>query len=110
MLTFVAEQLALDPARFADYAERDQTRRAHLAEIQTAFGYLPFTRGRYRELAASLLPTALATEKAAALVAMALDALRTQRIMVPPCRPSNASVERSGPGRTASCGARSPPG
>ena len=84
MLAFVAEQLALDPARFADYAERDQTRRAHLAEIQTAFGYRPFTRGRYRELAASLLPTALATEKGAALVAMALDALRTQRIMVPP--------------------------
>ena len=84
MLAFVAEQLALDPARFADYAERDQTRRAHLAEIQTAFGYRPFTRGRYRELAASLLPTALATEKGAAFVALALDALRTQRIMVPP--------------------------
>ena len=84
MLAFVAEQLALDPARFADYAERDQTRRAHLAEIQTTFGYRPFTRGRYRELAASLLPTALATETGATLVAMALDALRTQRIMVPP--------------------------
>jgi TnpA family transposase len=84
MLAFVAKQLALDPARFADYAERDQTRRAHLAEIQTAFGYRPFTRGRYRELAASLLPTALATEKGTALVAMAMDALRTQRILVPP--------------------------
>ena len=84
MLAFVAEQLALDPARFADYAERDQTRRAHLAEIQTTFGYRPFTRGRYRELAASLLPTALATETGATLVAMALDALRTQRIIVPP--------------------------
>ena len=31
LLAFVAEQLALDPASFADYAERDQTRRGALA-------------------------------------------------------------------------------
>ena len=30
MLAFIAEQLALEPASFGDYAERDQTRREHL--------------------------------------------------------------------------------
>jgi hypothetical protein len=35
MLAFIAEQLALEPANFGDYAERDQPRREHLAEIQT---------------------------------------------------------------------------
>jgi hypothetical protein len=36
MLSFIAEQLTLEPASFGDYAERDQTRREHLAEIQAA--------------------------------------------------------------------------
>ena len=84
LLAFVAEQLTLDPASFGDYAERDQTRREHLVELQTALGYRLFTRRLYRELANSLLPTALATERGTALVAMALDELRTRRIMVPP--------------------------
>lgn len=101
MLAFIAEQLALDPASFGDYAERDQTRRAHLVELQTALGYRLFTRGLYRELAAWLLPTALATEKGAALAAMALDELRTRRVMVPPlpvierlCREVRARAHR----------------
>lgn len=46
MLAFIAEQLALEPANFGDYAERDQTRREHLAEIQTLVGYRIFT-GRF---------------------------------------------------------------
>ena len=86
LLAFLAEQLAINPGSFSDYAERDQTRRAHLAEIQAAFGYRPFTRGLYRELAAWLLPTALATEKGAALAnglsntqRAALDQLLTVR-------------------------------
>jgi TnpA family transposase len=84
LLAFLAEQLAINPASFGDYAERDQTRRAHLAEIQTALCYRPFTRGLYRELAAWLLPTALVTEKGASLAAMLLDELRTRRMIVPP--------------------------
>jgi TnpA family transposase len=84
MLEFVAEQLQLEPASFGDYAQRDQTRRAHLADLQTAHGYRQMTRGLYRQLAAWLLPTALATEHAPALVAMLLDELREQRIILPP--------------------------
>src|SRR6266481_1628170 len=67
MLAFIAEQLALEPANFGDYAERDQTRREHLAEIQTLVGYRIFTRAIYRDMSAWLLPTALATEKGSAL-------------------------------------------
>ena len=43
MLAFVAEQITLDPARLGDYAERDQTHREHLAEIQSAAGYRVFS-------------------------------------------------------------------
>jgi hypothetical protein len=84
LLAFVAEQLALDPASFADYAERDQTRRAHFAEIQTALGYRLFTPALYRELAGWLLPTALATGRGVALAAILLDELRTRHMIIPP--------------------------
>lgn len=84
LLAFVAEQLALDPVSFGDYAERDQTRRAHIAELQTTLGYRPFSRGLYRELAAWLLPTALATEQGVALAANLLDEMRARRVIVPP--------------------------
>ena len=62
LCAFVAEQLGLDAAQFGDYAERDQTRREHVLEIETALGLRPLTRALYREFAAWLLPTAFATE------------------------------------------------
>jgi hypothetical protein len=84
MLNFVAGQLSLDPALFADYGQRDQTRRAHLAEIQACQDYRPFSRTLYREFAAWLLPIAFTTEKGPALVATLLEELRAQRVICPP--------------------------
>jgi hypothetical protein len=84
MLAFVADQLSLDPACFSDYARRDQTRRKHLAEIQTAVGFRGFDRSRYREIAAWLLPTALATERGVTLASVVIEELRAQRILMPP--------------------------
>jgi hypothetical protein len=66
------------------YAERDQTRREHAAEIQDALGLRPFTRALYRELAAWLLPTALATDHGPTLVATVLEELRVQGVVCPP--------------------------
>ena len=84
LCAFVAEQLSLDAAHFGDYAERDQTRREHVLEIETALGLRPFTRTLYRELAAWLLPTALATDHGPTLVATLLEELRIRRIVCPP--------------------------
>jgi TnpA family transposase len=89
---FVAEQLGLDAAQFENYAERDQTRREHVLEIQAALGLRPFTRTLYRELAAWLLPTALATDHGPALVAALLEELRARRIVCPPL----PAIERLG--------------
>lgn len=41
---FVAEQLGLDAPHFGDYAERDQTRREHVLEIQTALASSVYSR------------------------------------------------------------------
>jgi hypothetical protein len=84
LCTFVAEQLSLDAAHFGDYAERDQTRREHALEIQAALGLRPLSRALYRELAAWLLPTALATDHGLTLVATLIEELRTRRIVCPP--------------------------
>jgi hypothetical protein len=84
LCAFIAEQLGLAAAHFGDYAERDQTRREHAAEIQDALGLRPFSRALYREIAAWLLPTALATDHGPTLVATVLEELRVRRIVCPP--------------------------
>ena len=84
LCAFIAEHLGLSAAHFGDYAERDQTRREHASEIQDAFGLRPFTLALYRELAAWLLPTALATDHGPTLVATVLEELRVRRIVCPP--------------------------
>jgi hypothetical protein len=84
LCTFVAEHLGLAATHFDDYAERDQTRREPAVEIQESFGLRPFTRVLYRELAAWLLPTALATDHGPTLVAIVLEVLRGRRIVCPP--------------------------
>jgi TnpA family transposase len=92
LCAFVAEQLGLNAAHFGDYAERDQTRREHVFEIQTALGLRPLTRAMYREVAAWLLPTALATDHGPTLVATVLEELRARRIVCPPL----PAIERLG--------------
>jgi hypothetical protein len=81
LCAFVAEQLGIDPLQFGDYSERDQTRREHVLEIQTALALRPLTRSMYWEIAAWLLPTALATDDGSTLVAAVLEELRTRRIV-----------------------------
>jgi hypothetical protein len=44
LCAFVTEQLGIDPLQFGDYGERDQTRREHVLEIQTALALRPLTR------------------------------------------------------------------
>ena len=90
--TFVAEQLGLDAAHFGDYAERDQTRREHVLEIQAALGLRPLTRAMYRDLVAWLLPTALATDHGPTLVTAVLEELRARHIVCPPL----PAIERLG--------------
>jgi hypothetical protein len=92
LCAFVAEQLGLDPLQFGDYGEREQTRREHVLEIQTALGLRPLSHSMYREIAAWLLPTALATDDGSTLVATVLEELRTRRIVCPPL----PTIERLG--------------
>ena len=58
VLAYVAQQLGVAPAAFADYAHRDQTRREHLVEIRRSHGFRIFDRNAFREVVAFSVPIA----------------------------------------------------
>jgi hypothetical protein len=83
LLTFLARQLGLSASAWASYAERDETRREHLAELQIHYGLRSFGIGQYRSLATWLMPTALQTNRGVVLVRAGIDELRRRSVIVP---------------------------
>jgi hypothetical protein len=65
------------------YAQRDETRREHLLELQNHYRIGSFTLGQYRSLAGWLLPTALQTNGGIALVRVAIEDLRRRSVIIP---------------------------
>jgi len=81
---FVAHQLGLDPGGWAEYAQRDETRREHLQLILAAGGYRAFSVAFYRELAVWLLPLAMQSDQSIGLAQTVLQELRSRKVIVPP--------------------------
>jgi len=82
-LRFVADQVGAAPEAVDTYGTRAQTRSAHLDELREAFGFADLTSARRRELAAWLLPVALATTSAMAVATALLEETRRRRLIVP---------------------------
>jgi TnpA family transposase len=80
---FVADQLDVDVAAFDKYQRRDQTRREHLAELMTRFGYQTFDRASSRRCLAWLIPIAQTVHRPDRLLEMLLEDMRRQRILLP---------------------------
>jgi hypothetical protein len=76
LINFLALQLHVPSSAWGEYAQRDETRREHLLELQTHYGIHSFTLGQYRSLAAWLLSTGLQTNRGIALVRAAIEELR----------------------------------
>ena len=51
VLGMVAAQPQVQSALWDEYAQRDETRREHLIELQHLYGFQPFTSRKYREIA-----------------------------------------------------------
>lgn len=84
ILTYVAQQLGVDPAAVGSYAQaRPATRRQHLKEIRREFGFQPFTADLLPELSDWLLPQALATDQGLALLTALIEELRRRHIILP---------------------------
>ncbi len=79
MLGFVAAQLGIPSATFADYARRDQTRREHAVELQALLGLRSFRLGDWRDC----LRVGAATDHGEPIVQAMLAHLRSRGVLVP---------------------------
>ena len=91
MLGVVAAQLKVAPGRWAEYGERDETRREHLLEIAAAFGFRPFTVQHDRATIDQLVDLGCQTDKGIVLAEAMIESLRKQHILLP----SVAVIERT---------------
>lgn len=80
---FVASQLKITADAWNDYGQRDQTRREHLHELQSVFGFKPFTMENYRPAIHSLDELARQTDKGIILATALIQNLRNQLILLP---------------------------
>ena len=83
LLRMVAQQLNVPVESWDDYGQRDQTRREHLIELQTVFGFKPFTTSHYRQSMGTITELALQTDKGLVLAEALIESLRRQAVILP---------------------------
>lgn len=84
LLSFVASQLGLEPQLWSQYAQRAETRREHILELQTWLGLVPFGLKHFRQNVGSLADLAQQTDHGCVLMESLLERLRQQRLVLPP--------------------------
>ena len=90
LISFVAEQIDVRPESIDDYLISGQNRRRHAAELQDRRRLRPFGRRPASELASSLLPQAMESDRLAVLAGLVIQECRQRGIVVP----SPRSLER----------------
>ena len=90
LISFVAEQIDVRPESIDDYLISGQNRRRHAAELQDRLRLRPFGRRPASELASSLLPHAMESDRLAVLAGLVIQECRQRGIVVP----SPRSLER----------------
>jgi hypothetical protein len=83
LLRLVATQLKVPLEAWADYGKRAETRREHLLELQSVFGFQPFTTQHYRPCVYSLDELAWQTDKGIVLAMTLVDSLRRKNVLLP---------------------------
>ncbi|MBA2729070.1 MAG: DUF4158 domain-containing protein [Parachlamydiaceae bacterium] len=83
LLSLVAEQLKMPTTIWNEYGKRDQTRREHLSELQSIFGFQTFSMAHYPSFVNGLADLAWQTDKGIVLASALLQSFRSQRILLP---------------------------
>ena len=83
LLKLVADQLKVSIESWDEYGKREQTRREHLVELQTVFGFQPFTMSHYRQAVHTLTELAMQTDKGVVLASALIEHLRRQSVILP---------------------------
>ncbi len=84
MIAFVAHQIGVPAAIFADYADRDQTRRGHAVELQKYLGLRSFGLNDWRSSLRIGCDVAWATDRGEPIILAILAHLKTIGVVLPP--------------------------
>ena len=83
VVSVVADQLGIDAAVFALYAQREETRREHTREIVVALDLRPVRASDYRSLITAAAREAAATEQGEPITKAVIEALKERKLLVP---------------------------
>jgi TnpA family transposase len=83
VVSVVADQLGIDLAVFALYAQREETRREHTREIVVALDLQPVRTSDYRALITAAAREAAATEQGEPITTAVIEALKDRKLLVP---------------------------
>ena len=83
LLDFVSRQLRIEPAIWPRYAQRQETRREHLLELQAWLSLTPFAVADYRRFVEQLAGLAQQTDRGIVLAEALVELLRQQRVILP---------------------------
>jgi TnpA family transposase len=83
MLAFIAQQIECEPADFGVYAQREETRREHLGELQTYLVIRAFRRADIRAVAHVAIEQATGSDRGDVIVSAMIEYLRERRILLP---------------------------
>ena len=92
MLAFVARQIGHDPALFADYTHRAETRREHLIQLQEYLRLRSFGLSDWRACLTVGAQAAWATDRGGPIIRTMLAHLRANNVLLP----TAAVLERIG--------------
>ena len=80
----VAAQLKVPVGSWSEYGQREQTRREHLVELQTVFGFKPFTMSHFQQVVHTLTELALQTDNGIVLASPLLKTCGGRPSSCPP--------------------------
>jgi len=82
MLAFVAKQITCEPTDFGVYAQRGETRREHLGELQAYLDVRSFRRNDKRTVAHVAIEQANGSDRGDVIVSAMIEYLRERRILL----------------------------
>jgi TnpA family transposase len=83
VLSYISEQLEINPKGFDLYFKRENTRMEHFQEIREFYGYKTYSEKEYNYIIDYLMPLAMANDNVVRLMKAVIDELRNKMIILP---------------------------
>jgi TnpA family transposase len=83
VLSYIAEQLQVNPNEFEQYAQRVKTKSDHLQELREAYGFRNFSKSDYKYLLEYLMPYAMENDNVIKLIRITIEELKRRMVILP---------------------------